>query len=405
MNEISLQLPGLDARFGFGGSSHVDGHRGSGSDASWGCQNGQSANGTEANQQQAMSDIMKAAQTHDPERRAQLLRQALATLQGNGGSDPTADAAGNPTGDPTGNPTGDPTGNSTGNSTGNPMGNPAADPTAGSTPSAENTAMATPMPTSASDPSACGPTSCGPTDPTACGATDASGGCNTPSGGGLTQSGNSVNTGEYTIDASTQDDGSLTITNNETHQSTEIWGDPHVRVNGQNTADFQKDNLNIQLQDGTVVHIQPTATNSQGVSHIGQVSITKGNQAVTMGGTGSNGFADGVNTSGVTNDGHYQSALYNTPTASDVTLGADGNLYYNNANGSMGGEIAPGASGSPTDLDGAGGGLAGDPSQAASSQGTQQLEQQLMAMLSQQQESFYSMMAMQELQQMQSRQA
>jgi len=284
-------------------------------------------------------------------------------------------------------------------------------------PAPENTSMAAPMPPSTSDPTQCNAT--GPqagcntqsqsvSDPNPCDPTGPQAGCDTPSAGGLTQSGNSVNTGEYTIDASTQDDGSLTITNNETHQSTEIWGDPHVRANGQNTADFQKDNLNIQLQDGTVVHVQPTATNSQGVANIGDVSVTKGNQAVTMGGTGPNGFANGVNTSGVMNDGNYQSALYNTPTASDVTLGADGNLYYNNANGSMGGEITPGAGGSPTDLDGAGGGLASDssdPSSFASSQGTQQLEQQLMAMLAQQHQSFYSMMAMQELQQMQSRQA
>ena len=355
MNEISLQ-PGRDTRFGCGGSPYLDGYRGLGSDAMSGCNDGPSTDATESTQQQAMTDIMKAAHTHNPERRAQLLRQALASLEGNGTSDP------------------------------------AGDPTAGNAPAPENTSAPAPMPTSTSD-----PTQCDSTDPTT--------GCSTPSAaGGLTQSGNSVNTGEYTITASTKDDGSLTITNNQTHQSTEVWGDPHIKENGKNIADFQKDNLNIQLQDGTVVHIQPTATNSQGVSHIAQVSITKGNQAVTMGGTGANGFANGVNTSGVMNDGNYQSALYNTPTATDVTLGADGNLNYNNANGSMGGEITPTASGSQTDLDGAGGGLAGDPSAAASSQNTQQLEQRLMAILAQQQQTFYSMMMMQELQHMMSQQ-
>ena len=228
---------------------------------------------------------------------------------------------------------------------------------------------------------------------------------------GLTVSGNSVNTGEYTITASTNDDGSLTITNNQTGQTTEVWGDPHIKVNGQDTADFQKDDLNIQLQDGTVIHIQPTATNSNGVAHIGQVSITKGDQAVTMGGTGSNGFEDGVNTSGVMNgDAAYQSGLYNTPTATDITLGADGNLYYNNANGSMGAEITAPSGGGETDLDGAGGGLVNtdpstgsDPSTtSATSTSMQQTMQQLYGLLAQNSQSIYSMMMMQTLSEMSS---
>ena len=110
-----------------------------------------------------------------------------------------------------------------------------------------------------------------------------------------------MNTGEYTITAGTGDDGSLTVTNNQTGQSVEVWGDPHIKVNGKDTADFQKDDLNIQLQDGTVIHIQPTATNSDGKAHIAQVSITKGDQAVTIGGTGPNGFEGGVTTSDVMN--------------------------------------------------------------------------------------------------------
>jgi hypothetical protein len=229
----------------------------------------------------------------------------------------------------------------------------------------------------------------------------------------LTVSGNSVNTGEYTITGSTKDDGSLTITNNQTGQSTEVWGDPHLKVNGQTIADFQKDDLNIQLQDGTVIHIDPTATDSDGVSHIGQVSITNGDQSVTMGGTGSNGFQQGVTTSGVNDDASFQSALYNTPSATDITLGADGNLYYNNANGSMGAEINAQPDGSQTDLDGAGGGLVGGtgstgvtasaftPSTSSSSS-MQQTMDQLLGLLAQNQDSFDSIMMMQTLSSMMS---
>lgn len=183
----------------------------------------------------------------------------------------------------------------------------------------------------------------------------------------LSVSGNSVNTGMYTISAGTKDDGSLTITNNQTGASTEVWGDPHIKVNGQDTADFQKGPLNIQLQDGTTVHIDPTAL-TNGVAHIGQVSITKGDQSVEMGGTGTNGFEQGVNTSAVqTGDASYQSALYNAPDATNITLGADGNLYQNNANGSMGSEITAKAGGGETDLDGMGGGLVGQQSAATGS--------------------------------------
>lgn len=175
----------------------------------------------------------------------------------------------------------------------------------------------------------------------------------------LSVSGNSVNTGMYTISAGTTDDGSLTITNNQTGASTEVWGDPHVKVNGQDTADFQKGPLNIQLQDGTQVHIDPTAL-TNGVAHIGQVSITKGNQSVEMGGTGTNGFEQGVNTSAVqSGNAGLQRAMYNTPDATDITLGADGNLYQNNANGSMGAEIQAPSGGAETDLDGLGGGMVG----------------------------------------------
>lgn len=225
-------------------------------------------------------------------------------------------------------------------------------------------------------------------------------------GAGLSVSGNSVNTGEYTITGSTKDDGSLTITDNKTGQSTEVWGDPHVKVNGQDTAEFQKGPLNIQLQDGTTVHIDPTAL-SNGVAHIGQVSITQGNQTVTMGGANGGGFQSGVNTSDVMNGvAGYQSSLYNAPNATDITLGADGNLYYNNANGSMGNEITAKAGGGETNLDGAGGGLVGQPSAStggsASSGSLQSSMDQLMGLLAQNQNSFYSIMMQQTLSQMMS---
>ncbi|WP_158921287.1 DUF1521 domain-containing protein [Acidisphaera sp. S103] len=323
----------------------------------------------QANQQQAMQYVEAAAQATDPQLQQQLLEQAISMLQG-GGSNPAPQ----------------------------PISTPIASPI-----------LSTPISTTAAT----------STDPS------------------LMVSSNSVNTGEYTITGSTNDDGSLTITNNQTGQSraeqsraeqsraaqssaaqrsaaqrSEVWGDPHLKVNGQTIADFQKDDLNIQLQDGTVIHIDPTATNSDGVSHIAQVSITNGDQSVTMGGTGTNGFQQGVTTSGVNDDASFQSALYNTPSATDITLGADGNLYYNNANGSMSAEITAQPDGGQTDLDGAGGGLVGGTGStgttasaftaADSTGGMQQTMNQLLGLLGQNQDSFYSIMMMQTLSSMMS---
>ena len=350
MNDMSLQL-GADAGPGFSSDASpvLSPYQGLSSSELIGLADAQGTyNSTPplSNQQQAMQDVEAAAQATDPALAQQLLEQALALLQG--------DESG---------------------ATPQPIATPApvSDPPVATTTSADS---------SHSDPAG--------TDP------------------GLTVSGNSVNTGEYTITASSKDHGSLTIKNNQTGQTVKVWGDPHIKVNGHDTADFQKDDLNIQLQDGTVIHIQPTATNSKGKAHIAEVSITKGDQAVTMGGNGANGFANGVTTSGVlTGDTAYQTALYNSPTATDITLGADGDLYYNNPNGSMGAEITAPSGGGETDLDGAGGGLVGDPASttsdpSASSASLQQTIQQMYAMLAQNQESFYSIMMMQTLSQMMS---
>ena len=102
--------------------------------------------------------------------------------------------------------------------------------------------------------------------------------------------------------------------------------------------------------------------------------------------------------------------MYNTPTATDITLGADGNLYDNNANGSMGAEITAPAGGGETDLDGAGGGLVGDPTTTSStaadpstsSTSMQQTMEQLLGLLAQNQDSFYSIMMMQTVSRMMS---
>lgn len=297
----------------------------------------------QANQQEALSLLQAAQQATDPNLKNALLQQALALLT------------------PGGQPT-------------QPIGQPAqpiAQPVSYSPPSSGT------APTGGSDPSSDSADS-------------------TP----LTVNGNSINTGRYTITGSTGDDSSLTITDNETGKTVEVWGDPHIKVNGQNVADFQKDGLTIQLQDGTEVHIQPTSL-SNGVSHINQVSVTKGDQAVTM-----SGFTTGqVHTSDVMNGAAgYQNALYNAPGEINITEGDDDNLYYNNANGSMGAEITAQSDGSQTDLDGAGGGLVNNttPYSTTSATSDQSLSAQLASAIQSYSSGMYQMEMMSLLSELQS---
>ena len=286
-----------------------------------------------ANQQEALSLLQAAMHATDPSLKNALLQQALALLTPGGGSATPAGGGGAPAagGDAPAAGDGAP-------AAGGAAASGNADPSSFSTPSSGTSAESTPLTVDSAN--------------------------------------NSINTGRYTISGSNRDDGSLTITDNQTGKTVEVWGDPHIKVNGQNVADFQKDGLTIQLQDGTQVHIQPTAL-SNGVSHINQVSVTKGDQAVTM-----SGFTTGqMHTSDVMNGAaEYQNGLYNAPNEINVTEGDDDNLYYNNANGSMGSEITAQSNGSQTNLDGAGGGLVG-PGGVSAQPGSSGSNQDLMAQL------------------------
>ena len=155
-------------------------------------------------------------------------------------------------------------------------------------------------------------------------------------------SANTVDTGRYLITASTSQAGQLTIHDKETGKDTVVWGDPHISVGGKDTAEFQNDGLSLKLDDGTTVQIQPTAVDAGGHSYINQVAVTKGDQAVTMSGL----HDGGLHTSGVMN-GQAQSTQqsFDEPNEIDLTEGDDDQLYAQNANGSMGSQIANTGSG------------------------------------------------------------
>ena len=138
-----------------------------------------------------------------------------------------------------------------------------------------------------------------------------------PPGGQLTVDGNTVNTGRYTIAGSTDASGTLTVTDNKTGESFKVWGDPHITTDKGDAADFQHAPATFDLPDGTQVTVNPT--NNSGVNTINDVTITKGNDAVTM-----TGFQQGnLQTQAHPGEGY----LYDAFTPHGTVLTADhGNI-------------------------------------------------------------------------------
>src|SRR5262249_38317515 len=127
--------------------------------------------------------------------------------------------------------------------------------------------------------------------------------------------GNAVNTGRYTIAASTDNSGTLTVTDNQTGKSFKVWGDPHISTDNGQTADFQHSPATFKLPDGTEITVDPT--NNPGVNTINNVTITKGNDAVTM-----TGFNGNLQTTHLPGEGRYLDAT--TPDGTDVFAGPGG---------------------------------------------------------------------------------
>ncbi len=89
----------------------------------------------------------------------------------------------------------------------------------------------------------------------------------------------SINLGDYSI-ALQKSDSSLLLTNNQTGNTTKVWGDPHLDTNG--TSTMFNGSLTFDLPDNTKVTV---GTQPQGsVSYADQVTITQGNKAYVVNG-------------------------------------------------------------------------------------------------------------------------
>jgi hypothetical protein len=125
------------------------------------------------------------------------------------------------------------------------------------------------------------------------------GGCG--GGGQLSVSGNTVTDGNYKIIATDADHG-ITVEDTASGKSFQVYGDPYIKTDKGGTANFQHEPVTFKLPDGTEITVTPTNnTGPNSVNTIDHVTITKGNDAVTM-----TGFKNGdVTTTQHPGQGHW----------------------------------------------------------------------------------------------------
>ena len=169
---------------------------------------------------------------------------------------------------------------------------------------------------------------------------NANGGAGDSTTTGLTVNGNSIDTGRYVISASNtytaptsgsrSTDGMLSIYDKKTGTYVEAYGDPHVFTSGGDKANFESKGVMLNLGDGTKVEIKPTRE-LNGVSYIGEVAVTKGNQTVTQSGI----YGGTATTSAITQGGPSSSQGFNDANDTVLSAGQDGSigtLYSANGN-------------------------------------------------------------------------
>nr|WP_315381838.1 DUF1521 domain-containing protein [uncultured Sphingomonas sp.] len=135
----------------------------------------------------------------------------------------------------------------------------------------------------------------------------------------------------------------MTIVNDATGQSTRVWGDPHVDVNGKHQFDFYG-TTTFELANGTKITVNTEqAKNNPNVYFASQVVVTRGANAVVIDGisqqqqgdlsvsVSTNGYAlDAANRDGFTVQeaaGGWQTELGAKVTQADADLTKPGQIY------------------------------------------------------------------------------
>ncbi len=164
--------------------------------------------------------------------------------------------------------------------------------------------------------------------------------------GGLKNLGNGqFETQRYLISVK---NGEVEVFDKQTKTSVKAWGDPHLTTGDGDKMQFQKDNLTLDLADGTKLTIKPTAPNADGISTIDSLAIM----------TPSGGELVENITNAPTAGKHFDSSLELDQLWNDGTVLRAGNqvddlFYASNGQQIVGGD--PTARFGEVNLDGAGG--------------------------------------------------
>ena len=88
------------------------------------------------------------------------------------------------------------------------------------------------------------------------------------------------------------DNDAVTIHNKQTGESYDVWGDPHVNVDGKPAFDFHG-TTTLSLEDGTKVTLETTPTpNAEGQTQTSRVTITNGDYGAQISGVDSGKTGD-----------------------------------------------------------------------------------------------------------------
>ena len=115
---------------------------------------------------------------------------------------------------------------------------------------------------------------------------------------------NTVDTGNYTIQASKDSGGTLLVTDKTTGENFRIWSDPYIGTSDGDRTQFNNQPATFILPDNTKVTVNPTK--GGGTTYIDNVTITRGDDAVQIGGV----HAGDIHTQALRGEGQWLDARY-----------------------------------------------------------------------------------------------
>ena len=100
-----------------------------------------------------------------------------------------------------------------------------------------------------------------------------------------------IDLGNYTLDVDERN-SQFIVTNKATGETTRIWGDPHVEVDGKAVGDFYG-TMTLNLDDGTKITINTTPYSAgNGMTLSNRLTITQGDRAMIVSGLDQNQLGD-----------------------------------------------------------------------------------------------------------------